>query len=640
MSPSLEILNGGVGPDSVHHQNDSLKADPAAAHNGGSTSPTDDLDETESSDSPVDLNETHMVNGEDWNHITKPGMHDVLLGRGGGTNNHSGNIKFRKLVNEHKMRYLACSKVDKPKVARQVVALWRKLDPPGRFLARQDESKRGPGSVKAQDNVWYEVGDKKAREKASQCLRERTPDVIPYIKHLREQQNAITEQGVSFVQMQMQQQEHQLPHPAHPQQAFRAPPQVMHPQAMPHHPSMQANSYFDPSQQQQQQQHSMQQFQQQQQQHVMSQHHPQGQQQQQQLMQQQQQIFPRRNSCPVPPQQFSATDRRSSLQPASAPSMAFSPQAAMSCGGGGLDHFAAMDGLPVDPSEMSEMEYQQHMMMMQQQMQMQQLQMQRLHQSRMQANMQRMNSLGEDSNNDPSNHHYQQQQQQQQPNPQSNSDNDDLPLQVESNPAASAVTAVDTSPITNKRSRRGAAAAAEDDEAKERAAPDRAISLMSLTPANPSDDNELSLEDYRQQLEEYIANTGHAAAAATADVSNKKRGDKAAENKEAAHHDDDGNDSDLEDDWEKEREKAIQQAQLHAGDKKERGVNRNISGMSFQSTGGMSLVSGFSGFTDMMNMSARDKKMDMARSACSNLSLMSELTDLSQNIDNLSLYDD
>ena len=140
--------------------------------------------------------------------ITKPGPHDVLLGRGGGTNNHFGNVKFRKLVNEHKMRYLACSKVDKPKVAREVVEIWRKMSPPGRFLARKDESKKGPGSVKDSNNVWLEVGDKKAREKASQCLRERTPDVLPYIKQLRQQQDQMTEQGVSLVQQQLQMHQH------------------------------------------------------------------------------------------------------------------------------------------------------------------------------------------------------------------------------------------------------------------------------------------------------------------------------------------------------------------------------------------------------------------------------------------------
>lgn len=135
--------------------------------------------------------------------IQKPGPHDVLLGRGGGTNNHEGNVLFRQLVNDHKVRYLACNKVDKPKVARDVVALWRKQDPPGRFLCRKDETKRGPGSIKDDSNIWIEVGDKKAREKASQCLRERTPDVLPYLSRLRQHQDQMTEQGVAFVEQQL-----------------------------------------------------------------------------------------------------------------------------------------------------------------------------------------------------------------------------------------------------------------------------------------------------------------------------------------------------------------------------------------------------------------------------------------------------
>ena len=71
---------------------------------------------------------------DDWQNITKPGPHDVLCGRGGGTNNHSGNVKFRQMINDHKLRYLAASKVEKPKVAREVVKLWRALDPAGRFF--------------------------------------------------------------------------------------------------------------------------------------------------------------------------------------------------------------------------------------------------------------------------------------------------------------------------------------------------------------------------------------------------------------------------------------------------------------------------------------------------------------------------
>jgi len=113
--------------------------------------------------------------------IDYPGMNDVMCGRGGGTNNHIGNIRFRQLVNEHKLRYLAASKVDKPKVAMEVVQIWRALDPPGRFLTKTDASQ-------GDDSLWHDVGDKKAREKASQCLRERTPDVMPFVKQLQEKE--------------------------------------------------------------------------------------------------------------------------------------------------------------------------------------------------------------------------------------------------------------------------------------------------------------------------------------------------------------------------------------------------------------------------------------------------------------------
>ena len=73
-----------------------------------------------------------------------------------GTNNHAGNVKFRLMVNgSNKLRYLAASKADKPRVAADVVKLWRALDPPGRFLARKDTSRKGPGSVK----VWWRVSE-------------------------------------------------------------------------------------------------------------------------------------------------------------------------------------------------------------------------------------------------------------------------------------------------------------------------------------------------------------------------------------------------------------------------------------------------------------------------------------------------
>mmetsp|Transcript_24149 Transcript_24149/g.35783 ORF Transcript_24149/g.35783 Transcript_24149/m.35783 type:complete len:506 (+) Transcript_24149:63-1580(+) len=151
---------------------------------------------------------------EDWQHITKPGPHDVLCGRGGGTNNHKGNVKFRQTIHDYKLRYLAVSKVEKPKIAREVVKIWRNLDPPGRFLARKDDSRRGPGSVKAEGNIWYDIGDKKAREKASQCLRERTPDVLPYVREMQRRQDVLTGQALSMVQQDMRLRNMNMAHPA------------------------------------------------------------------------------------------------------------------------------------------------------------------------------------------------------------------------------------------------------------------------------------------------------------------------------------------------------------------------------------------------------------------------------------------
>jgi len=113
--------------------------------------------------------------------IDYPGMNDVMCGRGGGTNHHIGNIRFRQLVNEQKLRYLAASKVDKPKVSTEVLQIWRALNPPGRFLTKTDASK-------GDDSLWHDVGDKKAREKASQCLRERTPDVMSFVTQIQQQE--------------------------------------------------------------------------------------------------------------------------------------------------------------------------------------------------------------------------------------------------------------------------------------------------------------------------------------------------------------------------------------------------------------------------------------------------------------------
>lgn len=96
--------------------------------------------------------------------IRTPLPHDVLCGRGGGTNNHSGNERFRTLVNDNKRVYLQSSKREKPEVSRKIVAEIRSLNPSGRFLQKNNTS-----------GLWDDIGDQKAREKTSQALREGAP---------------------------------------------------------------------------------------------------------------------------------------------------------------------------------------------------------------------------------------------------------------------------------------------------------------------------------------------------------------------------------------------------------------------------------------------------------------------------------
>lgn len=96
--------------------------------------------------------------------VTVPHNHDVLFGRGGGTNNHPGNKRYRQLVEERKARYVQAARNEKPLIALEVVTWLREhQNPPGRFLQLNEKTKK-----------WDDVGYKRAREKASQALREKT----------------------------------------------------------------------------------------------------------------------------------------------------------------------------------------------------------------------------------------------------------------------------------------------------------------------------------------------------------------------------------------------------------------------------------------------------------------------------------
>jgi hypothetical protein len=89
---------------------------------------------------------------------------DVLSGRGGGTNVHPGNRNFRDLINMHRRDYLKAKKNDKPAISRAIVRVVRCAG--GRFLKKVEKA-----------NLWFEIGDTQAREKTSQALRQRAPEM-------------------------------------------------------------------------------------------------------------------------------------------------------------------------------------------------------------------------------------------------------------------------------------------------------------------------------------------------------------------------------------------------------------------------------------------------------------------------------
>jgi hypothetical protein len=77
-----------------------------------------------------------------------------------------GNIRYRQIVEDKKLEYFTSTRREKGAMAREIVRAWRDQNPPGRFLIK-DELVTG---------LWEDVGDKKAREKISQALREKGPE--------------------------------------------------------------------------------------------------------------------------------------------------------------------------------------------------------------------------------------------------------------------------------------------------------------------------------------------------------------------------------------------------------------------------------------------------------------------------------
>lgn len=95
----------------------------------------------------------------DEGHICVPTDDDVLFGRGGYTNSHPGNIKFREKALELRPVYERSTKEEKYNISQML--LDSAISEGARFLE------------KGQDGEWHQVIGNGARKKASQALRER-----------------------------------------------------------------------------------------------------------------------------------------------------------------------------------------------------------------------------------------------------------------------------------------------------------------------------------------------------------------------------------------------------------------------------------------------------------------------------------
>ena len=99
--------------------------------------------------------------------IQTPGINDVLCGRGGNVNSHSGNVKFRSIVAERKQEYnLTQIKTEKSVICQEVIQCVHCLEPKGRFLQKPEGC-----------NWWVECDNAKALAKTSQALREGAPKI-------------------------------------------------------------------------------------------------------------------------------------------------------------------------------------------------------------------------------------------------------------------------------------------------------------------------------------------------------------------------------------------------------------------------------------------------------------------------------
>jgi hypothetical protein len=138
-------------PSDLRHAESSSSISPSLDE-----SPDNEVKQTKNQVSVVDSRD----NSPDIVYIENIQPHDILCGRGGRSNNHTGNKKYRLVVANMKYRYQQCpAKTLKTDLSRAIVEYCHAYG--ARFI-KYDETK----------NKYYVLSKAEARKKTSQALRE------------------------------------------------------------------------------------------------------------------------------------------------------------------------------------------------------------------------------------------------------------------------------------------------------------------------------------------------------------------------------------------------------------------------------------------------------------------------------------
>jgi hypothetical protein len=108
--------------------------------------------------------------------IVSPKSNDVVLGRG--TLINAGNQQYLHLVQQAKRDYVMSPKKHKGKFAHNIVNIIKRLNPPGRFLKQDPESK-----------LWYEISYMKAIQRTRQSLRDGAPKLKTQIEKIEKEKS-------------------------------------------------------------------------------------------------------------------------------------------------------------------------------------------------------------------------------------------------------------------------------------------------------------------------------------------------------------------------------------------------------------------------------------------------------------------